>query len=940
MAECITIGLHEDLIQKLAELLLKGSKGSPDLSRSLCVFSNRRASLFLIRELSRQLGSSYFPPKMMIDDDLAEEVVRSHQVYSGLPAHESQYLIYRLAKKLVPSLVKKRPAFADFMSWAREISSFIEQLDLEAVDDKALSQLKTHARMGLDVPDSINRLLAGIGTIRKELHGEMEKRGQFSRGYIYLKAAELFEEKDIEAYDNIYLCNFFYMQKTEKQIFKKILKTGKAHLLFQGDQDDWPTLRENAAYFNLTIKPSSIIRHPSSVIRLYEASDSHAEAGIVKELMKKDGLSGPGTVVVLPKDDMLLPVVAQASPYMEGFNISLRYPLSRSSIYDLLLSVFKAQNSRKKNGQYYSKDYLEVLMHPVAKNWEEEIKSRDCRILVHGIEEALKGRSLSDVSGRLFVGLDQIENDAALGREGSKEALKPLHDVMFRNWEIISDFSGLAASAESFLDGAVKLGLLKSHPMNYAVAERLYDICDEMKNSSFSSEEFSKDEMFRIFDEIMSREKADFMGTPLRGVQVLGLFQTHSISFDNVIVVDANEGSLPNLRSSEPLIPAEAMSLVGLKRHERAEEIEKYQFRRLLSSAKTAHIIYRNDDRSERSRFVEELLLEREREQSTCLTGRQAVDSRQSTEQIITAAFNINPIPSKTPVKKTKQQADFLKHFEYSPTAVNAYLTCPAQFYYGYVLRLREQDDMLEELEGRDIGTFVHELLEDAYTPFKGQSPVIDDKFGEVLMASLERKFKHDLSKRIRSGSFMLRETLRAAVERFLRCERGRDIEKVLELEKRYKTKISAGGIEFVMKGTVDRIDLMRSGEIMVLDYKTGSSDIKPSTKIEAVVGAAGDRATIKNKIKSLQLPIYICLVSEKYGFDSLNPALYSIKDSELNSLWDAKHDASQRKELFEGYMSALRSLLLEIIDPSKDFEPDDSDSRICANCPYAGMCR
>jgi len=937
MAECITIGLHEDLIQKLAELLLKGSKGSPDLSRSLCVFSNRRAALFLIRELSRQLGSSYFPPKMMIDDELAEEVVRSHQVYSGLPAHESQYLIYRLAKKHVPSLVKKRPAFADFMSWAREISSFIEQLDLEAVDDKALSQLKTHAGMGLDVPESINRLLAGIGTIRKELHSDMEKRGRLSRGYIYLKASELFEEKDIEAYDNIYLCNFFYMQKTEKQIFKKMLKTGKAHLLFQGDQDDWPTLKENAKDFNIKIASNvGTGRDPSlhnQNIRLYEASDSHAEAGIVKELMKNEGLSGPGTVVVLPKDDMLLPVVAQASPYMEGFNISLRYPLSRSSIYELLLSVFKAQNSRKKNGQYYSKDYLEVLMHPIAKNWEEEIKSRDCRILVHGIEEALKGRSVSDVSGRLFVGLDEIENDAALGGEGPKAALKQLHDVMFRNWETVSDFSGLAGSAESFLDGAVKLGLLKSHPMNYAVAERLYDICDEMKNSSFSSEEFSKDEMFRIFDEVMSRENTDFMGTPLKGVQVLGLFQTHSISFDNVIVVDANEGALPNLRSSEPLIPAEAMSLVGLKRHERSEEIEKYQFRRLLSSAKTAHIIYRNDDRSERSRFVEELLLEQER--ASALQRFSA-----SAPSIVTAAFNINPIPSKTPVKKTKQQADFLKQFEYSPTAVNAYLTCPAQFYYGYVLRLREQDDMLEELEGRDIGTFVHELLEDAYTPFKGQSPVIDDKFGEVLMASLERKFSHDLSKRIRSGSFMLRETLRAAIDRFLRCERGRDIEKVLELEKRYKTKISAGGIEFVMKGTVDRIDLMRSGEIMVLDYKTGSSDIKPSTKIEAVAGAAGDRATIKKKIKSLQLPIYICLVSEKYGFDSLNPALYSIKDSELNSLWDAKHDASQRKELFEGYMSALRSLLLEIIDPSKDFEPDDSDVRICANCPYAGMCR
>jgi len=946
MNNCTSIGLDEDLIKELAAVLTEKAGGSGDLSRTLCLFSNRRASLFLIKELSRQLGSSYFPPKMMIDDDFVSEIVRAHTDFSAMPAQESQYIIYNLAKKHAPSLVRQRPKFADFLSWAQEISSFIDQLDMEAVDDKALAELKSHAQIGLPVPDSINQLLKNVGRIREELHKEMERRKQYSRGYIYLKAAELFEEKDVAGFEKIIICNFFYMQKTEKTIFKKLLEFGKAEFLFQGDAKDWPTLKENENDFDIKISSNLEVDHCRSVlnsaIKFYEAFDKHAEAGIVKELMKKMASPGPDTVVVLPEYDALLPLVAQASPYMEDFNISLGYRLTRSSVYYLLMSIFKAQNSRKKNGQYYSKDYLEVLMHPVAKNWEEAVESKRARILVHTIEESLKGQEETSVSGSLFISPEEIEKDDVLldlaadgsGGEAKKEDLKSalalLHDTLFRNWEGIETFSQLASAVSLFLDGAGKLGLLKSHPMNYAVVERLYEKCDEIRNSSFADEVFSKDELMRIFDEMMSSEKVNFLGTPLKGVQVLGLFQTHSISFDNVIILDANEGSLPKVRASEPLIPREAMLMVGLKRLERTEEIEKYQFRRLIASSKNAHIIYRSDDRSERSRFVEELILEQERSSAVSVP----------TSQIVAAAFNINPIPAKNVIKKTTRQAQFLRGFEYSPSAVNTYLTCPAQFYYSYVLRLREQDDKLEQIEGRDIGTFVHELLEEAYMPFKGQRPVLDKKFSALLMAALERKFRSEFSRRIRGGDFMLRETLKVAIERFIGCERGRDIEEVLELEKKYRTKISVGGGDLVMKGTIDRIDRMRSGEIMILDYKTGGSDIKPSTRIETVSGAVGDRSIIKKKIKSLQLPIYISLVADKYELADLNPALYSIKDSELVSLWEDKHDEAQRKELYQGYMSALNSILAEIIDPSKDFEPDESDDRICSNCPFARMCR
>ncbi|GAH80651.1 unnamed protein product, partial [marine sediment metagenome] len=70
-----------------------------------------------------------------------------------------------------------------------------------------------------------------------------------------------------------------------------------------------------------------------------------------------------------------------------------------------------------------------------------------------------------------------------------------------------------------------------------------------MENASFSREEFPKDDIFKIFQNMLENEMVAFSGSPLKGLQVLGILETRALNFGNVIVMDANESILPKLHT-------------------------------------------------------------------------------------------------------------------------------------------------------------------------------------------------------------------------------------------------------------------------------------------------------------------------------------------------------------------------------------------------------
>ena len=97
---------------------------------------------------------------------------------------DSAYSIYKLAKAGHPGLLAGRESFAMFLPWAEEINAFIEQLDLEEINDDMLRSVQENAKIGFDTLKEVNLLLADIvkqrdlsnpGQIRWDVGGRFYK---------------------------------------------------------------------------------------------------------------------------------------------------------------------------------------------------------------------------------------------------------------------------------------------------------------------------------------------------------------------------------------------------------------------------------------------------------------------------------------------------------------------------------------------------------------------------------------------------------------------------------------------------------------------------------------------------------------------------------------------------------------------------------------------
>lgn len=927
-----TFSFTEPFVDRLADVIVSEYvKTGHDLSRIALVFGGKRPSLFLKKELARRLGRAFVSPHFLTIDDLIRQITLKGKDIQTVLDLDHSHIIYQLAQEHAPQILKGRETFAQFLPWTTEIIQFMDHLDLELVPSKALGNIEANARIGYSVPRDINRLLEHISVLREAYHAHLERHGIFSRGFQYWWAAQNIKDVRIPEYDEILFCNFFYLHRSESVFMQELFKRGQARFLFQGDERRWPALKRMSKAFGAPLLEGDEVPTPDFDLKLYAALDEHIQASIARDILK--AISDPErTVIVLPEPEALIPLLSEISSVVKDFNVSMGYPLSRSSLFSLLDFVFHAQLSAK-DDQYYARDYLKVLRHPFVKNLRISSDPSVMRVLVHKLEEMLTGQIAGDISGKLFLTLDDVEGCPQLfsGSQKTLEhisieasieelgaALKDIHEVFFRAWSDISSFEGFAASLEGLLNMLSRKSFMGNYPLNTRIAQRMFELADEFKNARFTQEDFPKEEMFRIFKDRIATEMVSFQGAPLKGLQILGLFETRSLSFENVIVLDVNEGVLPRLKIYEPLIPREVMVKLNLDRIELEEEIQRYQFMRLLSSAKNVHLIYRESSDKERSRFVEELVWEVEKK-------KKVLDPL----KVVRPGYEVKVASYAKQAVKTPAMVDYLKGFRYSASSINNYLRNPYEFYQNYVLGLREKEDLLDEPENRQVGVFVHGLLEQTYSRFIGKNITIDETFRKYFMNAFEERFVATFGRSMNSDAFLLKSVLVSRLERFLDVEEKRhkqDPSKILYIEKRFEDMVetSSGPMRFVYQ--VDRVDEYKDGTVAIIDYKTGSVDPMPKA-IDKIARLELSRESVRDHVKSFQIPLYVQYLDKQFPGRAIDAAFYNLRTMELDHFMTekVKRDRAQINEVF---MRALDFIIREILDPKVPFVYDDSMER------------
>lgn len=929
MNEIVTYSFCESFIERLADHIEQDYlRGGNDLSRLALVFGGRRPALFLNRELARRVRGSFYPPKYFTMDEFIDYILAKGQAFRPILDMDNSYLLYKLAQQVAPQMLEGRERFCEFLPWTKEILSFIDQLDLERIDNERLYNIQANADIGYDVPEDINRLLGRIVSLREAYHGYMNAQQKYSRGFQYLRASELVEQMDFEEFSRILFCNPFYFSRCEERIVKSLYERRKAGLVFQGDQRKWPVLERLARDFSCEIREGEVPRAPQFRLNLYAAFDVHSQVGMAREILKKVN-NIDRALVLLPDGGHLVPLLSEIAGVVKEFNVSMGYPLKRSSLYSLCRFVFQAQLS-KKEGRFYAKDYLKALRHPFIKNLclPDGVPAAAMRLIAHKIEEMLTGKEPGAISGSLFIHPDEIagsddlsllileaarRREIAITQEQVMTTIDRVHRLLFLDWEGAGNFYAFGEVLGKFLDTLMEGNFMERHALNLTIAARMYAIKDEFQGAGFRDEMFEKEEIFKIFESRVEGEMVSFRGSPLAGLQILGPFETRSLSFEDVIIMDVNEGILPHLEVRAPLIPREVMIGLGLGRKELEEEIQRYHFMRLISSAKNVHLIYQEGKDKERSRFVEELIWEEEKQRQ-----------RTDVVPVAQASFALKVCPSRRIIQKTGPVLAHLKNMRYSASSVNTYLRDPVEFYDTCVLGLREQDDLLDEPQARQVGTFIHELLEEAFKPFLNKKPKIDNVFRSRFVRIFEEKFENSLARSLRSDAFMLRTVIAERMSRFLDNEQfgeGRDVEEILYLEKRFEDtlRLSCGDIRFSY--IVDRVDRLKDGTHLIIDYKTGGLEQMPQA-VERISRMELSRESIRERVRSFQMPLYFYCLGRVFNGKPVNAALYTMRTAKLHKFIDDRAVCPAEK-INEVFLNALDFILSEILDPCVDFESE-----------------
>ena len=900
------------------------------LERLAVVFGGKRPAHFLKRALAQKIGKAFVSPKFYTVDEFMGELASVACDPSERSELEDAFEIFVLVRALTPELLEGRATFSKFLPWAGDILDFINQLDLEDIGDEKLQNVQDSARIGFPVPENINRLLGKIMILRRAFHARLAEKGCLSRGRRYLLAKENVKAwPGADGFDEIIFANFFYFHKTEEAVVKHLHAAGKATLVFQGDESKWDVLKHIARQFGCDLKEGVVPTPTRFDLQAYSAFDVHSEASVVRDILSRIKEKSRA-VIVLPDPGALVPLLSALPEGIGDLNVSMGYPLKRGSLYLVFEAVFKAQVSRRE-GRYYAKDYLAVLGHPLIKNSRGSVRNEAAdmtRVLVHKLEDVLKGRISSASSGSLFVTLGELEKEDVIFDEARAALramgvlvehsellvlLREIHEKFFLVWEKVRDLHAFAGAMMLTLDRIASQSPMAQYPLNVSIAGKIHELCDELQTASFAQEVFEFEEIVRIFEQRIGREMVHFSGTPLKGLQVLGLEETRSLNFDHVIVMDVNEGVLPKIGVSASLIPREVMSLLRLDRLELEEEIQRYQFMRVISSAKTVHLIYQKNKQKEPSRFLEELVWEKQRTEGAL-----------KPYPTLRAGFTVRVSGGAREVRKTAKMLAFLKSFTYSASSINAYVANPYTFYTNYVLGLREEEDLLDEPDARLIGNFWHHLLEEVYKPLEGRALDLGAAFEKRYWSIFERRFEETFIRRMRSDAFLVRGVLEHKLDRFLEAERVRvpGIARLIALEKDMQGVISFSTGEVRFKARIDRIEEGVDGGILVLDYKTGSSDKLPRRGL--TLPDVPTREEIFDAVGSFQLPLYMHFVSREFAVPVVNAGLYSLRDAKISSIFSEKEREEPAAHFLKPYWHAIDTVIAEIMDPEKPFVDDE----------------
>ena len=908
-----------------------------DYSEDMVVFPGKRPSHFLRRALARQVRGSFVPPVIFSMDEFIDFLYEQRFFRRKLEAIDAVALLYDIHKKAKDPLGKDGFMTPDsFFPVGLKIYRDLEELCIEGIKPARVKEIQHFADEV--IPEQTLLRLQSLSFFYEEFYKAAEIQGLSTRSLRYRAVAEGIENAELGKFRRIIFAGFFALTGAEKDLFKKLSSLVHALFIFQ----DGPGMRENIDNMGWSfIQPAPEDSEPDT--HFYRSPDTHGQVYAMSSVLRQGpAVPGEKTVIVLPSAETLFPLLRHGLADVEenDYNVSLGYPLFRTPIFGFLNNLMELITSME-GTRLYLPDYLRFLLHPYTKNIYFNGSAEITRIIFHTLEE-----ELSRNRTKTFLPLKEIEEDEKLldrimekiPQEGGKvtknairKHLKGIHEntiERFLSFENVKDF---AEKCIALLTYVFNESTARLHPLFYPFSESFIRSLDVISRSLMRDISFAeRASYFTFFRKYLMTCHSPFEGTPLRGLQILGFLETRNLKFDKVIVLDANEGVIPDTKKEDTLLPFRAREILGLPTYIDKDKLAAYYFETLIKGAKEVHLHFIESDRQERSRFVEKLLWEKQKREET-----RNPDSYLNSVRYKVGLKNAEPEDA----MKTDDIVRYLKSFTYSATALDRYLRCPMQFYYAYVLRIGKREEISGDIEKSDIGKFVHRVISRYFAKRRGHALNEKDISVREMELLAEELFSRDYGESPTGAVYLLKKQiknhLRDLLSKYYLPLIRKEALAILDNERDIRISMDS----FNLKGRLDSVE-NRGGKICIIDYKTSANPAY--LKINFNKLDRDDRDSWNEAIGTLQLPFYLLLYSKQngVGIKDLYGIFVLLGQSGISEKSELPlFEGVEKEPTFDMLKDIISRLLREIVDPSSSFKPAPDKKSACPFCDFRNIC-
>ena len=381
---------------------------------------------------------------------------------------------------------------------------------------------------------------------------------------------------------------------------------------------------------------------------------------------------------------------------------------------------------------------------------------------------------------------------------------------------------------------------------------------------------------------------------------IWGLVEARLQQADLVVLGGLNEGTWPGPAAFDPWMSRQMREEFGIALPERAIGIAAHDFMQAIGAPELA--LTRATRREGVPTIPSRWLLRLDAVlRATGLEGALApepeIDDAVALLDLPERRRPLPPVAPRPPVKARPR--------ELPVTQIEVWMRDPYAVYARYILRLRALDELDAEPGAAELGTTVH----DALAKFVKQYPRDLPADPEAALIDIAQECFAPLLSRPGAWAFWWPRFQRIA-RWFVEQEmlRRADIADSIS-EMKGKLAIAAPAGPFTVTAIADRIDCLRSGEVAILDYKTGSLPSKPE---------------IENSI-AVQLPLEGA-IARAGGFEGIAGIPAALEYWRLSG----GEPAGERKalgeddpqELIDRTMAKLCELVARFDDPATPYLP------------------